>query len=344
MPALLDRQFVCSSFSVISICAKIKFVEENRLGVIDSLSAGLNLITERPWVVAIPVLLDLWYWQGPRLSIAPIFEQIGQFLARSAPATMPPGLVDMSVMQNMLDTLGQQSNLFSLLSASFLGVPSLMAGGGSDSSRIIEIHGWLAMVGLGGLLMLAGLAIGCMYLTLIAQGLGEQPVETGGLLHQAGAMWVRVVALMLLILFFAIALAVPFSLLLSLLTLVNIQAASFLAGIFYMAVIWLGLYLYFVIYAILINQVGPIRAIWNSANVVARNFWSALGLVILILVLTRGLALIWQRLGMVHPIGMIIGIAGNAFIGSGLAAASLLFYKDRYQRWQQQNVDAPYLT
>ncbi|MFQ5341255.1 MAG: hypothetical protein ACE5F6_06865 [Anaerolineae bacterium] len=314
-------------------------MEENRLGVIDSLSAGLNLITQRPWVVAIPVLLDLWYWRGPRLSVAPLFKQIEQLLVQSMPATAPQGPVDFKMVQDLLDTLGQRSNLFSLLSATVLGVPSLMVGDGSGNAGIIEMRSWLAMAGVGALLMLTGLAIGCLYLMLILQGVDEEPVEAGGLLRQAGALWLRVIALLLLIVFFAIALAVPFSLLLSLLTFISSAAVSFLAGIFYMAIIWLGLYLYFVVYAIMVNRVGPIRAIWNSANVVARNFWSASALVILIIVLTQGLALVWQRLGQMNPIGFIIGIAGNAFIGSGLVAASLLFYRDRYQRWQEQGVE-----
>ncbi|MFQ5856235.1 MAG: hypothetical protein ACE5LU_11390 [Anaerolineae bacterium] len=314
-------------------------MEQDRLGIIDSLSAGLNLVAQRLWVIAIPVLLDLWYWRGPQLSIAPLLRQIEQALARSAPAAMPDAPVNINAVNELLDALGQHFNLYSLLSASLpslLGVPSLMANASSDNASITEVHSWLAMIGLAAVLVLAGLAIGCLYLTLIAQGLSQQSVEPRALLRQASAMWLRVVALVLLVLFFAISLAVPFSFLISLLTFVSRGAASFLMGIFYMSIVWLGLYLYFVVYAIITDRVGPLRAIWNSANVVARNFWSALGLVLLVVVLSRGLSLVWHRLGEVHPIGTIIGIAGHAFIGSGLVAASLLFYRDRYQGWQQQ--------
>lgn len=318
-------------------------MEQNRLGVIDSLSAGLNLVAQRVWVIAIPVLLDLWYWRGPQLSIAPLFRQIEEALARSVPAAMPDAPININMLNELLDTLGQQFNLFSLLSASLpslLGIPSLMAVGSSDHASIIEVHSWLALIGLAATLMLAGLAIGCLYLTLIGQGLVQQSADGWALFRQAGAMWLRVLGFVLLIIFFALSLAVPFSLLVGLLSFVSSAAASFLVGVFYMSIIWLGLYLYFVVYAIMINRVGPFRAIWNSANVVARNFWSALGLVILIVVLSRGLSLVWQRLGAVHPIGTLIGIAGHAFIGSGLVAASLVFYRDRYQRWQERNANA----
>ncbi|RME42519.1 MAG: hypothetical protein D6791_17535 [Chloroflexi bacterium] len=311
-------------------------MEESRLGVIDSLSAGLNLVAERLWIIAIPVLLDLWYWRGPRLSIAPLFKSIEGTIAGAATGSIPDASINISGLIEVLDALAQQYNLFSLLSASLLGVPSLMANGNSGTVSPIEVQSGLAVVGLAAILMLAGLAIGCVYLTLIAQGVQNQPLDPRALLNQAGALWLRVIALGLLIFFFAVALIVPFSFLIGLLTLVSTEVASFLMGILYMSIIWLWIYLYFVVYAIILNRVGPIRAIWNSANVVARNFWSALGLVILIVVLTRGLALVWQRIGALHPIGMVIGIAGHAFIGSGLAAASLLFYKDRYNRWMQQ--------
>lgn len=308
-------------------------MKESRLGVIDSLSAGLNLIAQRAWIVAIPILLDLWYWLGPRLSIAPILTQVKQNFVAAAAASMPDPQVT-SMVTDMFDALAQHFNLFSLLSAGLMGVPSLVPAG--SSAGIIEVRNWPALIGLGALLMVAGLAVGCLYLTLIAQGAREDSVDVPGLLRQAGEMWLRVMALALVVLFFFVALVVPFGFLVGLLMLASSGAALFFIGIFQVSLIWLGLYLYFVVYAILINRVGPLRAIWNSANVVARNFWSAVGLVILILVLRNGLSLVWQRLGDLGPAGTVIGIAGNAFVGAGLAAATLLYYRDRYRQWQQQ--------
>lgn len=235
----------------------------------------------------------------------------------------------------MLEALGQQFNLFSLLSAGLLGVPSLMANAGL-SSRVVEVQSWLALIGLTPILMLMGLAIGSLYLILIAQGMWGEPLNGQALLRQAGAVWLRVVALGLLLLFFSVSLVVPLTFLIGLLAVVSSGIASFLMGLIYVIVIWLGLYLYFTVDAIVINRIGPIRAIWNSVNVIVRNFWSALGLIILIAILSLGLPLVWLRLSQVHPIATIISIIGHAFIGSGLVAASLLFYRDRYQQWQRQ--------
>ncbi len=314
-------------------------MEDSRIGIIDSLSAGLNFVTERIWVIAIPALLDLWYWLGPQLSVGPLFERLKQLLISSTSGAMPDAPIDVEMARQLLDALGQQFNLFSLLSASLMGMPSLMIGGSSDNVSTIELQSWLALIGAGAFLLLAGLAIGCLYFTLIVQQMSDKPVDGRALLGRAGRMWLRIVALVLLILFIGIALFVPFSFLVGLLALLSGGVASFLMGLFYVSLIWIAIYLYFTVDAIAINNVGPLRAIWYSANVVARNFWSALGLIVLIFILSQGLSLIWRQLGDVHPLGMLVGIAGHAFVGTGLVAAGLLYYRDRYWHWQGQRLE-----
>ena len=37
------------------------------IGVIDSLQGGFNLVTRRPWLLLLPVLVDLILWRGPKL-------------------------------------------------------------------------------------------------------------------------------------------------------------------------------------------------------------------------------------------------------------------------------------
>ncbi len=44
-------------------------------GVVDSLSAGFGVVNEQPWIILFPVLLDLFFLFGPRVSIAPLVSQ-----------------------------------------------------------------------------------------------------------------------------------------------------------------------------------------------------------------------------------------------------------------------------
>jgi hypothetical protein len=97
---------------------------------------------------------------------------------------------------------------------------------------------------------------------------------------------------------------------------------------------WVSFYGVFVVAALSVNQVSIWRAIWNSFNVVLRNYWSTLGLFILINLIGGGLTLLWQQFSTGSWL-TFLGIVGNAYVGTGLVTASLIFYQDRYTRWQE---------
>ena len=126
---------------------------------------------------------------------------------------------------------------------------------------------------------------------------------------------------------------------LTLASLLSENLVAILSALFLAVALWIGFYLFFVIDAIVISDVGPIRAIWNSINVVRRNLWSALGLVILINIIAMGLPYLWRALT-ATPWGTALGILGNAYVGSGLVAASLIFYRDRYRAWVEEKSDS----
>ncbi|HUX87106.1 MAG TPA: hypothetical protein VMW65_08895, partial [Chloroflexota bacterium] len=92
--------------------------------------------------------------------------------------------------------------------------------------------------------------------------------------------------------------------------------------------ILLVVYLFFLVDAIVVSQAGPIRATLSSARVVANNFWPSVGFIVLIYVISLGTQVIWTSLSQ-SPAGTLVAIAGNAYIASGLTAASMLFYQSR---------------
>src|SRR6185437_14861871 len=56
----------------------------------------------------------------------------------------------------------------------------------------------------------------------------------------------------------------------------------------------------------------------------------------LVYVISLGMQIIWTALAQ-NPYGTVIAIAANAYIASGLAAASMLFYKNRVVRLSAAN-------
>ena len=45
-------------------------------GVIDTLTAGYNLVNRHPWLLVLPLLLDVALWWGPQLSVAPLIADL----------------------------------------------------------------------------------------------------------------------------------------------------------------------------------------------------------------------------------------------------------------------------
>lgn len=296
---------------------------KNRPGVIDTLSLGFSAITQQLWVLAIPVALDLYLWLGPRLSPLPLIQRASLYLPSAGPRIQ---------WQELLGGF----NLFSLLASAILGVPSLMTGATTVSPLgqvVIEIDGGLRFMGWVLVLLPLGLLLGCLYLSLIAQKVRQKPYPS--LLRRIWGYWLRVILLLLIFIGGAILLGLPLAMGLTLVSLLSASLTPILSTLLLALLVWMWFYLFFAIDAIVISDAGPLSAIRNSINVVRRNFWSSLGLIILINVIGMGLSFVWRALG-ANPWGLALGIVGNAFVGSGLAAASLIFYRDRYTSWLEE--------
>lgn len=318
-------------------------------GVIDTLSAGYQAVNRRPGLIAIPLLLDLFLWLGPRLSIAPLVRHalsLYDLLLQQALAGATLSAEQVSQLQvasaqvrQMAEQSATSFNLFSLLASGRLGVPSLLAGvstkAGFWSPPVVTIDNGLAFLGLAIVLLLAGLLVGALYLGAITQGVRDDRFAPALLLRQVGRYWVQVVAYLTLLASLLFLLGAPFAFVLGMATLFSPLLGSFLLGLAWVIGIWTAIYLFFALAAIFVSEVGPLQAIWHSFNVVRLNLWATLGLIIVISVIGLGMPLLWEMF-VGNPWGVLAGIAGNAYIGTGLSAASLIFYRHRYADWQAQ--------
>jgi hypothetical protein len=108
-----------------------------------------------------------------------------------------------------------------------------------------------------------------------------------------------------------------------------LSMGMFIVSIAVMAVV---LYLAFALDAVFVSRVGPLQAVKNSVAVVRASFWATVMLLSLVLVILMGMSRVWELLASVAPWGMYLGILGNAYVATGLLAASMAFYRDRYVR------------
>jgi len=305
--------------------------------LVETLSAGYNLAVKRIWLIFIPMALDIYLWLGPRLSIRPL---TGFLLKLWLPSEQIPAELQsfLDLNRQFLETMGQEVNLFSLLSSNLMGMPSYLTGGvpeGITASSITwgESGSVLVVLALIPLLLAAGLFLGSIYLGAIAQVTRSGTVNLNHLIRRVWRYWLLILLFgVLLIVVFSIV-GLPVFMLVALLEIFSSTVARFVllgAGGLLM---WALFHLFFVPHAIVIGESNLLPAVWNSMIVVGRNFWSTLGLIILMNLIQSGFTVIWDNLSVNAPL-TALSIAGNAFIGTGLAAASLVFYRDRLAQWQ----------
>ncbi len=127
------------------------------------------------------------------------------------------------------------------------------------------------------------------------------------------------------------------------LALVSPELAWLTLNLFALGFLWLavyaGLVFFFTPRAIVLDDMGIWHALWSSLNIVHRNFFPTVGFIVLVNVIQMGLLYIWRVLA-VSVLGALIGIIGNAYVGTGLAVAAFIFYRDRFVAWQQAGVQA----
>jgi hypothetical protein len=317
------------------------------VGIIDTLSAGFDRTAKRLWLVLLPVLLDIAIWIGPRLSL--------NRLAREAIAALPDVAElgsqytqTVEIMRSWLTDVGATTNMMAMLSMRLLGLPSLSETLPPKAlpfgivQRSFEIPTWSALVGVAILFTLTSLLLGCFCLAMIAADARDEDISLAYALQVAGRSWLRLVVLVLAIAVTIIVLGTGVAVVSGLVAVLSLNLAGLLLNLFgwgFLSVATYGAVIfYFTSRAMILDDVGIVRSIWNAMNVIHRSFLRAIGFILLVSVLQTGLLYIWRLLA-VNAAGTLLGIVGNAYVSTGLIMASFIFYRDRYVAWQKTRAE-----
>lgn len=316
------------------------------MGIIDSLSAGFRLVARHLWLILVPVLLDLLLWLAPQFSVAPILAGaadayaalVNQAVAQTGDQAATLGDIPQlaTATADSLRDFGQFFNLLSAtVSSSLLHVPSLVASWALPPAAggVIEIASPWAALGLWLLFALVGLFVGVLFLELLTVvlplGASPKPLNAGALLRSTGRHGLRVLGFVLLLGALLLVLMVPYSLLLGLLLLFLPWLATGIAAVTFGIFVMLFLYLYFVTAAIVVDDRTVMEAIRASYALVRANLLRVFGFALLINLISLGIGFLLNDLAGFQPVGTVVAILVNAFIGTGLAMALLVFYRSR---------------
>ena len=290
---------------------------------------GFNAVASRVWLILPPVLLDLFLWFGPHLSLqnllSPLFAGLTSNMVATAGANLPPNFEEASALtQKMLES----ANLMTALRSYPIGVPSLMA----IASPMVNALGvpvifqvpdlqMAILIWLG--LTLTGVLLGSLYFYSLARAAGgvvddapeRKPIDRFGQ-----------VLIFTLLCYAALVIAgIPILMVLGLITLMNPVVGQIVFMVGFFLVLWFLMPLVFSPFGIFTEGQKVMPSIAISFKLV-RGYLKGTGLFILFAVLIE---IILDMLWVSAPANswlMLISIGGHAFISTGLITSAFAYY------------------
>ncbi|TET55185.1 MAG: hypothetical protein E3J64_00670 [Anaerolineales bacterium] len=341
------------------------------LGIVGCLRAGFEIVSRRPWLVLLPVVVDLLLWLGPRLSFDPawVAASINDYvaLATAAGAVDPQSVTQIEQMVTFLVDVSERFNLFSLLNlVPLLNVPSLIGHRsgyyriavasplGARPALFVEgigpLAGWMALV------LPLGVILAFVYLTSVAGPAGRlrqvksgdrsnpsklvvvetrpDPEQKLGLQEHLSRLiqFLLFAALVLVaVLIAAPIMGVAVATTWSMSELLGISLAMFGTGLAY----YIALQIAFVAPSIVLGGRKLIPAIRESVTIVYVESRPAIWFVFAVFILYQLASGLWT-LAEPDSWALAAGIIGNACVGTGLTAATFVFYQERAARLKRR--------
>jgi len=311
--------------------------------IVEILSDAYAALNKAPWVLLVPLLINAYLWFGAGVSLAPILAQTSAMVREIQPdgasttdvadvrdqtllildeiakVDMRGQLAWLNIVPYTIYTFGTAG-----ASADALGLPYIVAKSvplaANNTIQIADslgLVGWIAIINV---------------VTLIASGVFLE-LARGGVTHapdwqQAPLRMARTVAVLLLyaLLMAAVValLLIPLTIFVMLLFGVSPAFGAFVVFIGAGVWLWVGIYIGFTREVMVLSQIGPIRAIQTSVQIVRVAFWRTLALLMILLVIAAGSGVILT--GLIDSlIGRIAVVVIGTYLMSGLVMARLRF-------------------
>ena len=302
-------------------------------GVVDTIGMGFEALLARPQLVLPPILLDLYLWLGVHLTSEPLMFRAARWLReRDILGEESATLLADAGPQNVQELAALW--LPTVRMPSFVTTLSVDTPYRLESWRPAIALPWWGIVLAVVVFLIVGLVIGSEYLIAIvatASGREASPLrrpfrETlqGALLLAA---WLLVLGAVVLLVTWPILAGLVVS------SVVGAGLSFWLLLMLFIPLSWGFVCFFFSVQAMFFDRSGPLEALRASYRVVKSDFWRSLGVICAYFLVIIGFPQVW-RLLISEPIGFFIAIVGHAIIGTGMIAATMVFYRDRTQRLQ----------
>lgn len=294
--------------------------------VLAPLTAGFELVTAHWWLLLLPVALDLFLWLGPRLSIAPVWRQlVGALPAGTVPAD---GLVQLA-------EAATATNLFSLLSFPFFGIPVLMSGllapqATPLSTMSMPLEGGGSMLGTALVIGVGGVILSAVYHILLVRALVGAGGNGVGRFQQLPRLIFRLIGLILFVTFVLLLMYLPLSLFAVLVGLLSPAISLVVLTIGIALMMWYLLFIGFSVHGIVLGGLPVLAAVRVSVRLVQQHMATALWLLLVVYGSRVLLGLLWHAVDVGSWL-TLASITGHAFVVTSLVAGTYVYFAERVQ-------------
>jgi hypothetical protein len=304
------------------------------IGVFQSLMAGFDKIAAQPLLLLPPILLDLFLWLGPKLTINSIVQDlIG--LVEIPPGSDEAMVEQITLFRTITSELGQRLNLFAMVSNLPAGISSLM----TSRMPILTPFGERSEIPVQGMLLVFMVLFG---LLVLGQGLGTQfhlwiahQLAQDEQLANRWRAWFRMVLLAICLYGIGVVFVFGIAFIASLFSVVSLAFSIIIAFLGFTFGFWIFVYLFFTPHGIVRYRLSLMRAMLESATLVRWNLLPVVGYLGASFIISWLTSQAWI-LPTEDSWFLLLAILGHAFVSATLLASSYAFYQGR-REWMYLN-------
>ena len=307
--------------------------------LIGSFISGFNAVANHIELILFPLAIDLLLWFGPHINLKGVISPIMQQVV-SLPELNTPDMANvLTTLKSFWTFVIDRFNLTSMLRTYPIGVPSLMSSQAPiktplGPAPVWQVNSAFGAFGLFVLISFIGIILGAWYFNRVSQVVF--PKEGGSGIITIGWDTVQIIMLTFALFLLLLVLIIPAMILLNLIMMINQGFAQIVLFLFLIIMIWLMVPLLFSAHGIFVFHQNVLISILTSARIIRFLMPGSMIFFFIILIISQAMDLLW----LVPPASSwmaLVGIAGHAFITTGLLAASFVYYGAAI-KWLQEVV------
>ncbi len=314
--------------------------------------AGFDTITNHISLILFPIGLDLLIWFSPRLRLTGLIEKwVGEVVDQSlsvAPDVETAQILEAA--QALWTLVAEQFNVWVALRSYPVGIPSLMTSILPQATPVgspvdVQIGSFAVLTGVVLVLSVAGLVLGTLFYQFVSAVVLSGKIHWQRVLVEWPWSSLQVLLLALVWLGLLIGISIPASCVITLAMLGSAVVGQCASLIYGGVLIWALFPLLFSAHGIFVNHHKVWPSIKQGIHITRMTFPTTSLFFLVVLLLSQGLGLLWR----VPPEDswlMILGLAGHAFVTTGLLSASFIYYRDsdvwiRSLQEREKHLDQP---